>query len=103
MLEYRLGNLRFEWDDAKAASNEVKHGVTFMEAATAFLDNYAERMPDPKHSLNEERFLLLAESVGHRILVVAHTSRGLGLRIISARPAKWKERRRYEDARDRRR
>jgi uncharacterized DUF497 family protein len=103
MIDYPLGNLQFEWDDTKAASNEVKHGVTFMEAATSFLDKYAERMPDPKHSENEERFLLLAESVGQRILVVAHTSRGLSLRIISARPAKWKERRRYEDARDGRR
>jgi uncharacterized DUF497 family protein len=50
MRDYRLGRLIFEWDDAKAASNELKHGVTFAEAATAFLDMYAERMPDLKHS-----------------------------------------------------
>jgi hypothetical protein len=28
----------FEWDDAKAAANEKKHGVTFVEAATVFDD-----------------------------------------------------------------
>src|SRR4051812_25498092 len=28
----------FEWDEDKAADNEVKHGVTFEEAATCFYD-----------------------------------------------------------------
>ena len=28
----------FEWDDAKAASNEQKHGVAFTEAMTVFAD-----------------------------------------------------------------
>jgi uncharacterized DUF497 family protein len=100
MNGYRIGRLEFEWDDAKADSNVGKHGVTFMEAATAFLDEFGERMPDPKHSQVEERFLLLARSLGDRILVVAHTARGVSLRIISARPAKSRERRRYEDTRD---
>jgi uncharacterized DUF497 family protein len=99
MTGYRIGRLEFEWDDVKAESNAGKHGVTFMEASTAFLDGFGERMPDPKHSKVEERFLLLARSVGNRILVVAHTARGTSLRIISARPAKRKERSRYEDAR----
>jgi uncharacterized DUF497 family protein len=103
MYEFRLGNLQFEWDDAKAASNAIKHAVTFEEAATAFLDQYAERIRDTKHSEREDRFLLLAESVGHRILVVSHTARGLNLRIISARPAKLRERRRYDDVRNGRR
>jgi uncharacterized DUF497 family protein len=102
LTAYKLGRLEVEWDDAKAASNEVKHGVSFVEATTAFVDKYAERMPDPKHSEDEERFLLLAASVGNRILVVVHTVR-VRLRIISARLAKSKERRRYEDARDGRR
>jgi uncharacterized DUF497 family protein len=77
--------------------------VSFEEAATAFIDPHAERIRDIKHSVREERFLLLAESVGNRILVVAHTARGISLRIISARPAKLRERRRYEDVRDGRR
>jgi uncharacterized DUF497 family protein len=103
MNGFRLGNLQFEWDDAKAASNVFKHEVTFEEAATAFLDKQAERIRDAKHSETEERFLLLAESVGKRILVVCHTVRGLNLRIISARLAKLRERRRYEDVRNGRR
>jgi uncharacterized DUF497 family protein len=28
----------FEWDDAKADSNERKHGVAFAEAMTVFAD-----------------------------------------------------------------
>ncbi len=103
MTEFRLGSLQFEWDDAKALSNAVKHGVSFEEASTAFIDPNGERIRDAKHSEMEERFLLLAESVRHRILVVAHTARGSSLRIISARPAKLSERRRYDEARDERR
>jgi uncharacterized DUF497 family protein len=33
--------VRFEWDSAKARENVRKHGVTFMEAARAFLDPFA--------------------------------------------------------------
>lgn len=30
--------MRFEWDDNKAESNFVKHGITFREAVTIFAD-----------------------------------------------------------------
>ena len=45
----------FEWDVNKAASNARKHGVTFAEALSAFADPLALLMPDPDHSLGEER------------------------------------------------
>jgi uncharacterized protein len=72
----RVGNLEFEWDDAKSHANLRKHGVSFVEAATAFLDENAEMMPDPDHSDEEDRFLLLAESVRLRILMVVHGRAG---------------------------
>jgi hypothetical protein len=54
--------VEFEWDPEKAASNEQKHGVSFDEAATAFGDPLSVTIPDPDHSEDEERFVLLGES-----------------------------------------
>ena len=38
--------MKFEWDSAKAASNLGKHGVSFDEGATVFLDQLAVSGPD---------------------------------------------------------
>jgi uncharacterized DUF497 family protein len=91
-----LGGFEFVWDAAKATSNLAKHGVSFIEAATAFFDEFAETIPDLDHSDEEDRFLLLATSTRRRILLVVHVARQSRLRIISARPATPRERRRYE-------
>ncbi len=99
MAELRLGNLEFEWDDRKAASNIRKHGVSFVEAATAFLDEFAELIDDEDHSDEEDRIILLGTSIRLRELLVIHVVRDTRFRIISARPAKLHERRRYEDTR----
>jgi len=37
--------MEFEWDEAKAAANERKHGVTFAEAAPTFADPLAALFP----------------------------------------------------------
>ncbi|HEX6291534.1 MAG TPA: BrnT family toxin [Herpetosiphonaceae bacterium] len=37
---YRLQGSEFEWDDEKAQSNIVKHGVTFEEAVEACFDPF---------------------------------------------------------------
>ena len=55
-------SLRFEWDPDKAATNERKHGVTFVEASTAFRDPHSVSVPDPDHSATEARWLLLGVS-----------------------------------------
>jgi len=39
----------FEWDPKKTESNEVKHGISFPEAASVFLDPTAWTFPDPDH------------------------------------------------------
>lgn len=88
--------MEFEWDDAKAASNERKHGVTFAEAATAFADPLAAIFPDPDHSADEEREILVGYSERNRLLLVSFTARPPNLRIISARVATPKERRNHE-------
>ena len=48
---------RFEWDDAKAAANLRKHGVSFEEAASVFFDSLAYTFDDPDHSAGEHRFV----------------------------------------------
>jgi uncharacterized protein len=87
--------VRFEWDRTKAERNRAKHGISFEEAATAFADPLSIGVFDRDHSGNEDRYLLLGATHASRLLVVAYTRRGDGVRIISARIASRKERRRY--------
>jgi uncharacterized DUF497 family protein len=90
----------FEWDDKKSESNFRKHGVRFEEAALAFDDPLAISVQDRIEN-GEERWQTLGMSGGCLLLLVAHTVRddddGMEvIRIISARHAERKERRRYE-------
>ncbi len=87
----------FEWDADKAAANLRKHGVSFDEASTVFADPLSLLMPDPDHSSGEERFLVLGLSNQGRHLVVAFAERPPRTRLISARRAARRERRRYEE------
>lgn len=86
--------LRFEWDPAKNAINQAKHGVSFEEASFAFFDPNGILIADPDHSEDEDRFLLLGRSA-FGVLVVAHSYRTSAIRIISARKANGIERRVY--------
>ena len=90
--------LRFEWDEQKSASNRRKHGVSFAEARTAFMDDNARVIPDPDHSDEEERFVLLGLSISLRVLVVCHCYRHNDevIRIISARKADEDEIKQYQ-------
>ena len=87
----------FEWDDAKAALNESKHGVSFTEAMTVFGDLLSLTGYDPNHSGDEDRFLTMGMSATGRLLLVSHTDRGEKVRIISVREANRRERKDYED------
>jgi len=51
------------WAKRKASANLKKHGISFDEAQTVFYDEHARHMPDPDHSLDEERFILLGMAV----------------------------------------
>jgi uncharacterized DUF497 family protein len=90
-------SLQFTWDPQKAASNLRKHKVGFPEAATAFADPLSLTIPDPDHSVGEERFVLMGQSERRRLVVVAHVERGDLIRIISARLATRRERKTYEE------
>ena len=88
-----MGNIEFAWDRRKARSNLVKHGVSFEEAQTVFLDEYARLIDAPDHSEEEDRFVLLGYSFQARCLIVSHCYRELDfvIRLISARRATAQE------------
>lgn len=89
--------IQFEWDPAKAARNERKHGVRFEDAASAFLDPQAITIPDPMHSEREDRFVLVGRTLKHTLVVVVHFERNERIRIISARRATRSEAHQYEE------
>lgn len=91
--------IKFEWNAAKAALNERKHGISFEEAKSVFYDEFAIQFYDSENSeLEEDRFLMLGLSSESRILLVCHCERDSGntIRIISARKATKTERKFYE-------
>jgi uncharacterized DUF497 family protein len=92
-----MSALRFEWDPRKAIANEKKHGVSFDEARSAFLDERARLIDDPDHSTDEDRFILLGLGSALRLLVVCHCYRSENnvIRIISARKATAHESKAY--------
>ena len=89
--------MEFEWDPDKAAANEKKHGVTFLEAATIFSDPLAITFVDPDHSVNEQRYLTFGLSRFDRLLIVSQTDREGRIRIISARTMTRQEVKIYEE------
>ena len=93
-----MAELRFEWDPRKDVTNQRKHGVSFEEAQTVFSDDRALLIPDPEHSDEEDRFVLLGLSAVARMLVFCHCYRTDDdvIRIISARRADRSEREAYE-------
>jgi hypothetical protein len=90
--------LRFEWDEAKNAANQRKHGVSFEEARSVFYDERALLIEDPDEPSGEDRFVLLGMSDALRMLLVCHCyrEREAVIRIISGRKAGRAERADYE-------
>jgi len=91
---------RFEWSLTKAESNLRKHGVSFETARLVFSDPFA--IIEQDRIVNGElRCQALGVVEGYLLLLVAHTERededgAEVIRIISARRAEPKERKRYE-------
>ena len=87
--------MTFGWDPGKADANRRKHGVDFADAVGVFEDPYALSRPDPFPA--EERIATLGRDLLDRLIVVVWTWRGEGIRLISARRATPRERRRYAE------
>jgi len=95
-IRFRLGDLPFSWDPAKAEANLRMHGITFEEAATTWLDPFALERFDEQHADAEDRWLRIGSSLRGALLVVWSTERDAGhptvIRIIGARRTNRKER-----------
>jgi len=89
--------LQFEWDPNKAAKNLRQHHVSFEEAATVFEDTLSMTVPDPDHSRQEDRSIIVGLSNRSRLLMVSHTEHSNRIRIISARELTPRERKQYEE------
>ena len=85
--------LTFSWDEKKDKANLKKHGVSFDEAKTVFFDEKAVEYPDPDHSDDEDRFLMVGRSYRFRMMIVCHCLRSEGseIGIISGRKLTKKE------------
>ncbi len=96
-----MDSIVFSWDEKKSIINQEKHGVSFEEAQSVFADEYGRLIPDPDHSEDEDRFILLGLSHQVRLLMVCHCYREKGgvIRIISARKADKVETKQYRDFR----
>lgn len=91
----------FEWDDTKAESNRVKHGVDFMDAMSVLLDPLAMTRFDTEHDDEEDRWLSVGRASNGQLLLIVHTFSTTGpnsalVRLISARAATRREREQYE-------
>ena len=87
----------YQWDKNKAKTNFKKHGIYFADAVSVFEDDLAIYIEDDHQ--DEKRFVHLGMDAFGTLLVVVYTWRGNDIRIISARKAKRKERRYYEEGR----
>ncbi len=99
-----MSSLRFEWDEAKDAANQKKHGVSFEQASQVFFDPLHLSLRE-RVSGGEERWLTFGTVMDFVLIVVAHTVREESeeaeivevVRIISARRVTRSERRFYEE------
>jgi hypothetical protein len=76
----------FQWDEAKAAENYAKHGVSFETAIKVFGDPFAVERLDDREDYGEERFILIG-TAEEAVVTVVYTERNGRFRIISARRA----------------
>jgi len=83
--------MKFEWARARAAGNLRKHGVSFDEAGSVFLDQLAVSGPDPDHSVGESRYITFGISSIGRLLVVSHTYRSGAIRKRKRCPVPFSE------------
>jgi uncharacterized DUF497 family protein len=86
-------SVRFTWDPAKARSNLAKHGVSFDEASEVLTEPDTEFYADMIHP---ERCIAIGHSRDQRLLIVVHIDMTDTVRIISARKATSKERKKHE-------
>ena len=98
-IYYELDGQKFIWDSIKTEANIIKHGITFIEAASVFIFDNVIFFEDIIHSKNENRFIAIGMSEKIRILIVRHCMRENDdvIRIISARKATNREKQTWRE------
>lgn len=90
--------MQFEWDEIKNVANIKKHGISFEEAKAIF-DDVVFTSIDERFDYEEIREISIGTIESVVIVTVVHTDRGKVTRIISARKATKKERKKYYEYR----
>ena len=93
---------QFDWDEAKAASNVRKHGVSFEDAMTIFKDPHILTIFDPDHSGMEDRWISIGCASTPQLILAVHThveidADNVSIRIISARKPTKREAQQYRE------
>jgi uncharacterized DUF497 family protein len=89
--------LDFDWDQWNIQKNEIKHGISRLEAESVFYDPKLSIFEEIIHSDdNERRWIAYGVSLNKKILMCAFTIRNRKVRIISCRAASKKEKEIYE-------
>ncbi len=84
--------MKFEWDDEKSRSNEIKHGIDFNTAKHLWNDSNRVEIHTP-YPL-ENRSILIGKT-DKKLWTAIFTRRGNVIRIISVRRARKKEAKLY--------
>ena len=87
-------NMNFEWDGRKNQNNILKYGISFKEAIRIF-DNIRLTQIDERYNYREIREISIGEISSFVVIIVVYTKRNNKIRIISARKANTKERKKF--------
>ena len=91
---------KFEWDEANKTKNWAKHRVFWSECENVFFNDPLFILPDPRHSNKEERYYALGHTNNNRLLFISFTVRKERIRVISAREMSRRERRIYNEQKE---
>lgn len=86
--------MEYEWDEAKNRKNLAKHGLSFEDAELVF-SGPCVTFEDDRFDYGEERLVTLGLLAG-LLVVIAHSPRDEGTRIISMRKGNRREQTIYQ-------
>ena len=86
--------MKYEWDVGKNRRNIAKHGISFEDAEQVF-SGPCVTFEDSRFDYGEERLVTLGLLAG-RLVVIAHSPRDEGTRIISMRKGNRREQEIYQ-------
>lgn len=85
--------MEFEWDERKRQQNILKHGIDFVRATEVFLADHFSY--ESENSGNDQERYVAVGQIDDGLYAVIYTYRGEVIRIISARRARYEEKRKY--------